>query len=57
MVFCVQWLSTLGSILWNFEDLTMEFFLRGRRHIWRVTKKTEIQWTKGKNQKVLFQVA
>lgn len=30
MVLGVQWLSTLGSILWNFENLTMEFFFQGK---------------------------
>lgn len=28
MVLGIQWLLSLGSILWNFRDLTMEFTLR-----------------------------
>lgn len=43
MVLGVQWLSTLGSILWNFEDLTMEFFLGGRRHKLKGIKRTEVE--------------
>jgi len=48
MVLGVQWLSTLGSILWNFEDLTMEFFFKGRRHKLRDAKKSEVEWLKEK---------
>jgi len=48
MVLEVQWLSTLGSILWNFEDLTMEFFIKGRRHKLRGIKKSKVKWEKGK---------
>jgi len=55
MVLGVQWLATLGSILWNFEDLTMEFSINGRRHKLRGTKKSEVEWAKGKNQKTLCQ--
>ena len=31
MVLGVQWLATLGSIMWNFEELTMEFSYKGER--------------------------
>ena len=55
MVLGIQWLSTLGPILWNFEDLSMEFFLKGRKHLLQGIKKTKVGWTKGKNQKILNQ--
>ncbi|XP_027351487.1 uncharacterized protein LOC113862611 [Abrus precatorius] len=33
MVLGIEWLITLGDITWNFEKLTMEFVLHGRRHV------------------------
>jgi len=27
----VYWLATLGSIIWDFEKLTMEFVFKGRK--------------------------
>ena len=55
IVLGVQWLATLGSILWNFEDLTMEFFIKGRRHKLRGAKKSKVEWEKGKDQRTLCQ--
>ncbi|XP_074265848.1 uncharacterized protein LOC141588299 [Silene latifolia] len=31
----VQWLSSLGPIIWDFKNLTMEFQLQGRKHVLR----------------------
>jgi len=52
MILGVQWLATLGSILWNFENLTMEFSLIRRRHLLKDIKATQVEWLQGKRQKV-----
>jgi len=31
----IVWLITLSDILWNFDKLTMEFNVQGRRHVLR----------------------
>lgn len=33
MVLGVQWLSTLGPVLWDFQNLQMEFTAFGRKHV------------------------
>ena len=35
LVLGIEWLITLGDILWNFDKLTMEFTVQGRRHVLR----------------------
>ena len=35
MVLGVQWLSTLGTVKWNFKDLKMEFDYKGKIHVLR----------------------
>ncbi|XP_013594359.1 PREDICTED: uncharacterized protein LOC106302390 [Brassica oleracea var. oleracea] len=35
LVLGVQWLSTLGPILWDFLNLRMEFTFQGRKHVLR----------------------
>jgi len=47
MVLGVQWLSTLGPILWNFENPTMEFYLEGKKHLMQEIKGTEVSWPQG----------
>ncbi|GJW63977.1 putative polyprotein [Tanacetum coccineum] len=42
MVLGVQWLSTLGDILWNFDKLTMDFHYKGKRMVLR-GKETSVQ--------------
>jgi len=39
MVRGVQWLSTLGPILWDFEELKMEFIYKGKRVVLRGVQK------------------
>jgi len=53
MVLGVQWLSTLGFILWNFEDLTMEFSIEGRRQFLR-GRRTEVGWSTRNDKKVML---
>ena len=35
LVLGIEWLVTLGDITWNFNKLTMEFFVHGKRHVLR----------------------
>ncbi|VFQ77747.1 unnamed protein product [Cuscuta campestris] len=35
IVLGVQWLSTIGTIKWNFKDLQMEFQFKGKGHVLR----------------------
>ncbi|KAF8392867.1 hypothetical protein HHK36_021106 [Tetracentron sinense] len=35
MVLGVQWLTTLGPIIWDFTNLRMEFHSKGKRHVLR----------------------
>nr|GEV51946.1 retrotransposable element Tf2 [Tanacetum cinerariifolium] len=47
MVLGVQWLSTLGDIKINFQELGMEFKYQGRKVALRGTRKSCLQWMKG----------
>nr|GFC23054.1 hypothetical protein [Tanacetum cinerariifolium] len=47
MVLGVQWLSTLGNIMLNFQELRMEFKYKGRKVSLRGTRKSRVQWMKG----------
>lgn len=51
MVLGVQWLDTLGNILWNFNQLRMEFVYQGHKMALRGTTNSEIQWLEGKKLK------
>ena len=33
LVLGVEWLVSLGDIVWDFNKLQMEFFVKGRRHV------------------------
>ncbi|GJT44210.1 hypothetical protein Tco_0952925 [Tanacetum coccineum] len=48
MVLGVQWLATLGNILWNFNELRMAFEYKGRTVTLRGTQKSTLQWMQGK---------
>ena len=57
MILGIQWLSTLGFILWNFANLTMEFSYKGRRRVLQGQRRKELQWAKGSTSKLLSSVA
>jgi len=40
LILAVQWLSSLGPILWNFEKLRMEFTKEARRVVLRGIQKS-----------------
>ena len=48
LVFGVQWLSTLGTILWNFQELRMQFEHEGKKVVLRGTHQSELAWMSGK---------
>lgn len=48
MVLGVQWLSTLGSVHWDFKALKMEFTHLDHRLVLRGTNHSSVQWIKGK---------
>ncbi|GKB06132.1 reverse transcriptase [Tanacetum coccineum] len=48
MVLGVQWLATLGDIVWNFEKLTMEYKYKGKRVVLRGSQQAILTWLKGK---------
>jgi len=48
MVLGIQWLASLGPILWDFKKLRMEFKKGGRRVVLRGTQKTNVEWMGGK---------
>ena len=45
LVLGVQWLSTLGTIKWNFEQLRMEFMHQGKNNVLRGLAGGKIQMT------------
>ncbi|GJT20658.1 retrotransposable element Tf2 [Tanacetum coccineum] len=48
MVLGVKWLSTLGDIKFNFQDLRMTFAYKGKTMILRGSTKPVVQWMNGK---------
>ena len=48
LVLGVQWLSTLGTISWNFQELTMKFAYGGQKVLLRGTHQSELAWMSGK---------
>ena len=57
MVLGVQWLATLGDIVWNFKLLSMEFNLGGEQHKLRGISTTSVQLISESNMnKLLIQL-
>jgi len=52
MILGVQWLATLGSILWNFGKLTMQFRYKGEKQILQGQTKEEVRWVTGQQSKL-----
>ncbi|GKC89619.1 hypothetical protein Tco_1150268, partial [Tanacetum coccineum] len=48
LVIWVQWLSTLGTIQWNFKELRMQFDYGGQKVVLRGTHQAELAWLTGK---------
>ncbi|KAA8547400.1 hypothetical protein F0562_003736 [Nyssa sinensis] len=55
MVLGVQWLSTLGPVLWDFQNLKMEFTAFGKKHVLRGGATVEIQQVEVKAMEKLMQ--
>lgn len=51
MVLGIQWLATLGDVLWDFKNLKMAFSYQGHKLTLRGTGQAVIQWMKGKKVK------
>lgn len=49
IVLGVQWLKTLGPIIWDFQTLSMEFTYEGRRHVLKGPTQSSIKVVKGKS--------
>ncbi|GAB4836211.1 hypothetical protein Ancab_039524 [Ancistrocladus abbreviatus] len=43
MVLGIQWLSTLGPIKWDFQQLKMEFHFKGVKHVLRGSRRGHLQ--------------
>lgn len=48
MVLGVQWLSTLGPVLWDFKQLQMEFTVGEKKHVLKGDNATEVQLVNAK---------
>jgi len=46
LVLGIEWLIHLGDIIWNFDKLTMEFKVQGRRHVLRGATTNKVKMVK-----------
>ncbi|GKF53365.1 hypothetical protein Tco_0160275, partial [Tanacetum coccineum] len=44
LVLGIKWLSTLGTIQWNFQELRIEFIFQGKKVVLRGTNQSELTW-------------
>ncbi|XP_074265326.1 uncharacterized protein LOC141587757 [Silene latifolia] len=54
MVLGVQWLSSLGPVLWDFKQLRMQFQYKGKKHVLRGGKRAGVDWVNGKQLQSLI---
>ncbi|XP_074297855.1 uncharacterized protein LOC141628647 [Silene latifolia] len=48
MVLGVQWLSSLGPVVWDFDQLKIEFMYQGKRVVLRGITKGSLKWISGR---------
>ena len=48
MILGIQWLSTLGPILWDFDKLEMQFSYKGRTVVINGSQQAAVHWIEGK---------
>lgn len=49
LILGVQWLITVGPILWDFSNLLMEFHFQGLKHVLRGVSKNNFKFVKGRS--------
>ncbi|XP_074282563.1 uncharacterized protein LOC141607104 [Silene latifolia] len=48
MVLGIQWLESLGPVLWDFKQIRMEFTVQKRKHVLRGCQSRTLQWVSAK---------
>ncbi|XP_074297152.1 uncharacterized protein LOC141627838 [Silene latifolia] len=50
MVLGVQWLSSLGPVVWDFDKLRMEFMFQGKKVVLRGVTNGDLRWISGRSE-------